>query len=363
MKRSHTRALPLLLLAVVALAADDAPKDVDINAFEEFTPQIQEVEPADGQARKQLEEITVKPIELGKEKLEFEEYRPVPAPEPVPAPKPVPVAPTVKAEPPLAPPAPTPAPAPIVQAPLEEPVTMAEPTPPARPAPVIAPPTPTVKMVDRAPVLPPAAPAPLIPVAPPPERQKLRVPEEVQVAQSYRPEGLDLTLDKNYEQELSDLQKQLALLRERVIETKSRIITYGERVSRGFTAGTRVLMKSENQLGDDFALESVTYYLDGHQIYSKRYDGEQASVDTTVYKGSILPGKHKIDMEIVLRADDGLFDFSRKARLKYTTSEYFTANEGKQLSIKIRMFDKGGLFAKAEERPGISFEIAEEDAY
>jgi hypothetical protein len=352
-----------LLGALFAFAADTPPNgesNIDINSFEEITPQIQEVDPAKEQAKPSLEEMQVKPIELGNEKMEFEEYRPAQAPKPPPPvvvkPAPAPAPQVVKQ------PAPAPAPAPIVAAPVQEPMDIAEPAPVQRAAPLAAPSTPVVRMVEQGPVLPPVSPAPLIPVEPPPERGKLRVPEEVQVAQSYRPDKLDLTVDENYDSELKDLQKQLALLRERVIETKSRIITYGERVSRGFTAGTRVVMKNENALGEDFLVESVTYYLDGHQVYSKKFDGENA-MDASIYKGSILPGKHKVDMELVLRGDEGSLDFSHKAKLKYTTSEYFTANEGKQLNIKIRFFDKGGFFTKVEERPGISFEIAEEDAY
>jgi hypothetical protein len=341
--------------------AGTGESNIDINAFEEFTPDIQEVDPSSTESRPAFEEITVKPIEIGNDNMEFEEFRPAEAPRTVEAaPPPPPPAPAPVDTP--RPVAPAPAPPPLVAAPVEEPLEIAEPVAPPKQAPVAAPAAPTVRMVERAPVIPPAPPAPLIPVAPPPEREALRVPEEVQVAQSYRPERLDLTVDDNYDQELKDLQKQLALLRERVIETKSRIITYGERVSRGFTAGTRVFMRNEDALGDDFKLESVTYYLDGHQVYSKKYGGEEIG-DATVYKGSILPGKHKIDMEVTLRADEGLFDFSHKAKLKYTTSEYFTANEGKQLNIKVRFFDKGGVFTAIEERPGISFEIAEEDAY
>lgn len=365
MKKTHLGALPILLLsALFAFAQDAAPggeSNIDINAFEEYTPKIEEIDPSAGEKKPAFEEMEVKPIELGNEKVEFEEYRPESAPPPkivkeTPAPAPEPVQP--------APEPPAPAPEPVVQAPppVEEPIAIAEPAPPPKQAPVAAPAAPVVRMAEQGPVLPPVAPAPLIPVEPPPERGKLRVPEEVQVAQSYRPERLDFTADENYDKELQDLQRQLALLRERVIETKSRIITYGERVSRGFTAGTRVFLRNENALGNDFVIESITYYLDGHQVYAKKFDGD-AVLDATVYKGSILPGKHKVDLELTLRADDGMFDFSHKAKLKYTTSEYFTANEGKQLNLKVRFFDKGGAFADAEDRPGISFEIAEEDAY
>ncbi len=342
-------------------AADEL--NVDINSFEEFTPEIQEVDPNAGARRNTgLEEIEVKPIELDQQTgFQFEEYRPdQPAPtvvEEQPA-----VVEEIAAEPepvPL-----EPEPAPIVDAPIQTPMPMAQPTPaPVPVAPVAAPATPTVRMIDRGPVLPEAAPTPLIPVEAPPERQRLRVPEEVQLADSYRPESLDFAVDENYEQELAALQKQLALLRERVIETKSRIITYGERVARGYTSGTRLVMNNENVLGSDFIVESITYYLDGHQVYAKKFDGETPDAQLTVYKGSVLPGKHKVDLEVVLRGDSGMFDFSHSAKLKLTTSEYVTANEGKQLNLKVRMFDKGGFFADIEERPGISFEVSEEDAY
>ncbi len=323
--------LMLVLASVIRLVpafAQEGDVNIDINAFEEIRPEIQEIDPGASTGNRGLETIEVKPIDLGAEPIEFEEYRPA-----------------------------EPEPAPVVAAP--EP----EPTPPPPPPVVAAPETPVVKMVEQGPVLPPAKPAPLIPVEPPPEREKLRVPEEIQVAQSYRPESMELTLDDNYQQELQDLQRQLALLRERVIETKSRIITYGERVSKGFTAGTRVLVRNENALGEDFVIDSVTYFLDGHQIYSKKFAGDKAALDDVIYKGSILPGKHKIDMEVVVHGDEGMFDFGHGARLKLTTSEYFTANEGKQLNLSVRLFDKGGTFTSIQNRPGISFEVAEEDAY
>jgi hypothetical protein len=311
----------ILAFAVIGFADE---LNIDINAFEEFTPDIQEVSPTSERAGP-LQEITVKPIEIGREQIEFEDYRPGQA---------------------------TPV---FVQTPEE-----VAPPPPA-PAPREA--APVVKMVEQGPELPPIRAAPLIPVEPPPDRQQLRVPEEIQVAQSYRPDALNLTLDKNYEHELADLQRQLALLRERVVETKSRVITYGERVAQGYTSGTRLVMQNENALGKNFLIDSITYFLDGHQIYAKKFDGEVAPLEPVVFRGSILPGKHKVDIEVVLRASSGMFDFSHSARLKLTTSEYFSANEGKQLNLRVRYFDKGGLFTGIEERPGISFEIAEEDAY
>lgn len=345
-------------VAVVTASAQDA--GVDIDAFEEITPDIRVIDD-DGPVRRDFEDIDAQAIELDPVEMEFEEYRPE-APEPAPRPEP-----PVMAEEPVVDPEPIPEPrepAPIVEAPIEAPRVVAEPTPPPAPAdPVAAPAAPVVRMQESGPALPEAAPQPLIPVEPPPERERLRVPSELQLAEEYQPRTLDFTADDRYDQDLQDLQRQLALLRERVIETKSRIVTYGERVARGYTSGTRVVMQSENALGKRVKIESITYYLDGHQVYSKTFDGEEPPEEFTVYRGSILPGKHKVDMEVVLRAKNGLFDFSHSARLKLTTSEYVTANEGKQLNLRVRLFDKGGLFTKADDRPGISFEAIEEDAY
>lgn len=363
MKRNNAKAglsflFGFFMVGGVAVVTASA-QGVDIDAFEEITPEIRVIDD-DGPTRRDFEDIDVEAVEIDSGEMQFEEYRPeAPTPEPRPTPP-------IMAEEPVAPePIPEPRrPDPIVEAPIEEPRIVAEPTPVPRPAaPVAAPDAPVVRMHESGPVLPEVAPQPLIPVEPPPERQRLRVPSELQLADEYRPRTLDFTADDRYEQDLQDLQRQLALLRERVIETKSRVVTYGDRVARGYTSGTRLIMQNENALGKRVKIESITYYLDGHQVYAKTFDGEPAAEEMTVYRGSILPGRHKVDMEVVLRAKDGLFDFSHSARLKLTTSEYVTANEGKQLNLRVRLFDKGGWFTKADDRPGISFEAIEEDAY
>jgi hypothetical protein len=348
-----------MLAAAAFVHPSGISADIDIHEFEEITPDIQVIDPG-GRRTTDMEEMVVQPVEVGDDDFDFEEVRIEPTtPRPAP-PRVAEPAPPAPVEPP--PPAPVEV-HPVVEAPPAPP-PIAEPVaPPPVAPPIAAPATPEVRVVERGPMLPQAQPAPLIPVEPPPERERLRAPEEIQVGRAYRPEGLDLALDENYEAELGDLQRQLALLRERVIETKSRIITYGERVARGYTGGTRVQMTNDYDLGRKFRVESITYYLDGHQIYSKNFDGEEVSGETSIYRGSILPGRHKLDMEVVLQAPSGMFDFSRSARLRFTTSEYFTANEGKQINLNVRVFDRGGFFRSVEDRPGISFEITEEDAY
>jgi hypothetical protein len=196
-------------------------------------------------------------------------------------------------------------------------------------------------------------------VPPPPQVQEaFPVPSAAPPPSQYIPTGFDISLDKEYEQELVELERQIALLKQRVLETKGRIIQYGERVTQGFTSGTKIMIHNINNLGGDFRVESITYWVDGHQIY---YKGDPVNFldqeDLLVYEGSILPGRHKLDVKIILRGDEGAFDFSYSSRLKLTFSHYFTADQGQTQKIRVINYDKGGWFSEIQDRPDIMFNL------
>lgn len=215
------------------------------------------------------------------------------------------------------------------------------------------------------------------PAAPPPPRLEappIAVPSRqgtldskgekaIQAARQAPIPGKGLSADKDFKKTLDNLESRIEVLKERVIETKARLLNYSQKVAKGYAAGTQIGLRVRNHLGNDFQLEKLSFYLDGHLVYLKEFDVEEEVKTVTVYRGSILPGRHRIDVELILRADEGLFDFGYGARLKLESGEYYNANEGKVVQIDLVLFDRGGIFTSVEKRPGLRFEIEERDVF
>ncbi|GEM_PF-6842656 len=316
--------------------------------FQEITPQAEELPEENFQVYvPQLKEIT--PEEFAKERqkaIKFEELKPQ-APELAVTPEKKPEKPKYgKLEKEL------PA-APVVPQEVEE----FKPKPPSpeevKPKVVVseAPPPPPEEKPQ----------APIIPLAPPPTPETPQIPREVAPAQAPK---IKIAMNEEYKKQLSQLARQLALLKERVIEAKTRIIAYGERLTKGFTSGTKVTIDCINNLGNDFRITRMAVFLDGHQVFLNEYSLEENPTgEIKIYRGSILPGRHKVDIKLTLRGDKGIFDFSFSAVLKVEAGQFFTATEGKIEHIKIKLIDRGGWFTSIEKRPEVKFQITEEESY
>ncbi|RMF17178.1 MAG: hypothetical protein D6761_04815 [Candidatus Dadabacteria bacterium] len=214
-------------------------------------------------------------------------------------------------------------------------------------------PSPTAAAAPKAtPVVPPQE-----PIATPAARSRAGVDTRV------RTPAANISLDARFQDQIRELNREIATLKERVIEAKSRLLSYSQKVAQGFASGTQLYLKVDSGLGKDFIIERLEFYLDGHQIYTREFEPGETVDEILAYKGSVLPGRHRIDVEAILRGDDGLLDFGHKARLRLESGEYFAANEGKVVELDLVLFDRGGLFKAIETRPGLKFEIVERDVF
>lgn len=319
-----------------------------LNQFEEVAPPLEEI--GGGAKKSTFKEMEGLPGELG-DAFKFEEFRP--SIEEIRVPN---------------------APAPAAPAPQEVKPSSAGPQElPTESAPKgvlggpqTSGPLPAVVVDPRAkpasvPAIPPVETALPSPGAPMPV-----VPATAGAAQSVPLPSRGLSLDDDFSADLKILQERMAQLKERVIETKARLLNYGRKVAKGFAAGTEISIVSLNQLGGDFRAERVVISLDGHQVFARDYDpnnDEELPERLQIYSGSILPGRHRVDLEIYLQGDDGVFDFGYSARMRMEAGEYFTANEGKTIQVGLNLNDQGGTFKEIETRPVVKFDILEKDVF
>lgn len=329
-----------LLMAAPAAAQDD----IDLESFEDFAPELQEVPQEQTQPRFR-ETRPTRPEEVGGP--QFEEFRPQIEELELPSgPAPTPPAPAGRSTP-MPSPGAVPAPAGAPMAPAPVPDAPSAPLPTAVPRPVAPPPA----VVAPAPVVP--APQPVPGGAPDQVRVQTQTPLPVQ----------GLAADGDFRDQIQGLNRQISLLREKVIEAKSRLLSYSQKVAQGFASGTQVYVNISNNLGGKFRIEKIVFYLDGHQVFSREFDPEEEVDSVLAYRGSVLPGRHRMDVDVILNGKSGMFDRSYSARLRLESGEYFAANEGKIVDLGLVLFDKGGRFTSIDERPALKFEIVERDVF
>ena len=70
-----------------------------------------------------------------------------------------------------------------------------------------------------------------------------------------------------------------------------------------------------------------------------------------------MPGNHTVSVVMVYRGNGfGIFSYLRGYVFTLRSSHTFTAEEGKQVRVKVTGYEKGGLITDLKDRPDIRFE-------
>ena len=72
-----------------------------------------------------------------------------------------------------------------------------------------------------------------------------------------------------YNRKLHGVEEQVNGLKEKVFRSKARLLLLRETVLHGVVSGAKSILYHINELGPEYAIESVTYFLDGTKIYSR----------------------------------------------------------------------------------------------
>lgn len=169
------------------------------------------------------------------------------------------------------------------------------------------------------------------------------------------------TADEAFATRVKTLEEQVVDLKEKIYRTKARLLLLQETVLGGdLTSGARAVIFHRNEMGSQFVLESVTYALDGAPVFTKvDSNGElDKKEEFEIFNGRIVPGTHQIVVRMVYRGSGyGIFSYLEGYKFKLQNNQTFTAEAGKVTTVKVVGFEKGGITAKVEDRPGIRFDI------
>jgi hypothetical protein len=174
------------------------------------------------------------------------------------------------------------------------------------------------------------------------------------------PAATQAPADKS-ELQVRALEERVSDLKEKIFRTKARLQSLQEMVIGGdITTGAKAVLVHRNEMGSSFYLESASYALDGAPIFTKvDVDGDlEKREEFEIFNGRVSPGEHQISVQLVYRGHGyGIFSYLEGYKFRVQSSNTFTAEAGKVISMRVVGFEKGGITAELKDRPAVRYDI------
>lgn len=158
------------------------------------------------------------------------------------------------------------------------------------------------------------------------------------------------------------LEQKTQALKERAWQLKARVQMLKEQMLGG-GVGAQALIAHENEMGSSFHLISLTYALDGTQIFVRNDDTGETLYKTSsfdIFSGPIAPGNHTLNAVATYRGHGyGVFEYLSKFTFTARGGSTFVAEEGKISSVACRGFEKGGANTPMEKRPAVDCKVTQ----
>ena len=169
----------------------------------------------------------------------------------------------------------------------------------------------------------------------------------------------EVEVEKMSEERMGAYEEDLERLRESVLESKARLMQLYEQLKLGSVSLVGVSIAHTHEVGSTFKLESITYTLDGFEVYAAVNDDENSLeklAATPVYEGSMLPGEHLLVVDMVFRGKGyGIFSYLNQYLFKVKSRYSFRAKDGEVLKINVTSYDEGSFLTRLKDRLKVKF--------
>ncbi len=166
--------------------------------------------------------------------------------------------------------------------------------------------------------------------------------------------------EPSYNLRLRNIEERVNDLKEKVFQSKARLIQLQEVVLHGAISGAKAVIVHKNEMGGTFRLSRLQYALDGAPIYNRVATGEEleAPDEIEVFNGSIAPGNHQLSLYLEYTGSGyGVFSYLKGYTFKVKSSQMVTAEEGKLTFVRVVGFEKGNITTELKDRPAVRYEI------
>ena len=200
----------------------------------------------------------------------------------------------------------------------------------------------------------PAEAAPRV-VASPPVESTTALPVESTTGQTPT-----ATASEEYALRMKQLESSVAELKEQIFRSKAKLTLLTEQVQGGSAAGSRIVITHKNQMGGNFLLVEVDYFLDGTPLWQEVDDSGKKLTpkkEFPLWDGNIVDGAHTLTVELKYKGNGtGAFQYLAGYQWKLKDAITFTAEAGKLVTIDVVGFEQGGFTTEMTERPRIRFD-------
>ncbi|RVU42293.1 hypothetical protein FRC91_09390 [Bradymonadales bacterium TMQ1] len=173
-----------------------------------------------------------------------------------------------------------------------------------------------------------------------------------------RIEGIEIpdgeSPEEVYDLRVRDLETKIDDLKERVFRSKSRIVLLKETILSGNLAGSRAVIRFENDLGSAYNIRRALFSVDGARVFNELdRDGNLSRAnELEVFSGPVNPGTRTVSVNLELQGSGyGVFSYARGYEFDLRFSCNFTAEEGRTTIVTVRAYKGGNAFTAHEDRP------------
>ncbi len=166
--------------------------------------------------------------------------------------------------------------------------------------------------------------------------------------------------EQGFNLKLRNIEERVNELKEKIFQSKARLIQLQEVVLHGAVAGAKAVLVHRNEMGSTFRLTRAQYALDGAPIFNRVDTGEEldAIEELEIFNGSIAPGNHQISVYLEYKGHGfGVFSYLKGYTFKVKSSFTFDAVEGKETRVKIVGHEQGGITAELKDRPAVRYDL------
>jgi hypothetical protein len=168
------------------------------------------------------------------------------------------------------------------------------------------------------------------------------------------------TADEEYGLRMKQLESNIAELKEQIFRSKAKLTLLTEQVQGGGAAGSRLVLTHKNQMGANFLLVEVDYFLDGSPLWQEVDEtGRKLTPkkEHLLWDGNIVEGPHTLTVELKYKGNGtGAFQYLAGYQWKLKDAITFTAEAGKLVVIDAVAFEQGNFTTEMTERPRIRFD-------
>lgn len=161
-----------------------------------------------------------------------------------------------------------------------------------------------------------------------------------------------------YAVQLRDLEARIDELKEQIRRSHTRLSLLSDTILSGGLGGARAEIVLKNELSGAFRVTRALVVLDGTVQLNKQDESGALSAqqEIPIFKGSIAPGDHTVQVLVRLRGHGyGVFSYLKGYQFEVKSTHSFSVVEGKEVLLDVVAWEKGGVTTPLEQRPAVRY--------